>query len=383
MLKFILSAFCSLLLIFLSNSANSCSIDAISPPKVLLVLPRPDTDPFWHHVKQFGLAVSESLCMDLSVVNAQIGDDNRFFYVQLLNDVIEKGPKPDLIVGQFFAGGEKAQLEMLARYNIPFISFNSAISKKVLDTVGMPTTRFKNWLAHISPDEYNTGKQLSMKLLSSLGEGEKGVMIGIGGSHTNSASVHRMEGLQSSFAQDKRHQLLQAVYTNYTVADAKLKTEALLSRHHLLDINLIWTASDDLALGVIGAVEKDGKIPGKDILVGGIDWNESNFEFIRTGKMEVSYGGHFIEAGIAILLGHDYLHGIDFTKMTGSIVRTELFPLDKKNINQIGPFINPEHYHRLDFKVRSMFHNPHQEGYELNINSMLRLDTGDALSISE
>lgn len=59
--------------------------------------------------------------------------------------------------------------------------------------------------------------------------------------------------------------------------------ETLLQAH--ADANAVYAHSDEMALGAIAAIEAAGKVPGKDIMVVGIDGEKAALEAIIAGKM--------------------------------------------------------------------------------------------------
>lgn len=151
--------------------------------------------------------------------------------------------------------------------------------------------------------------------------------------------------------------------------------QSLLRRYDPNDVKLVWTASDHLALGVISAIEHLGYVPGKHMIVGGIDWTPQSHNLIRQNKQLFSVGGHFIEAGKGILLAHEILHGFDFIEDLGTIINSKIIMIDKHNIDEIAPKLNEVYWKSLDFKPLSKRYNPDLKHYQLDIKSLLNIDT--------
>ena len=59
--------------------------------------------------------------------------------------------------------------------------------------------------------------------------------------------------------------------------------ETLLQAHP--DATAVYSHSDEMALGAIAAIEAAGKVPGKDIIVVGVDGEKAALEAIIAGKM--------------------------------------------------------------------------------------------------
>ncbi len=112
--------------------------------------------------------------------------------------------------------------------------------------------------------------------------------------------------------------------------------------------------------------------PGKDILVGGIDWSNDGIKLIESGKMELSLGGHFIEGALAIILLHDYLNRFDFTQQTPSIIKTLMMALSQRNMSQIKPKLQADYWQTIDFRKQSKALNPKLRHYLTNPKDMLK-----------
>ena len=53
-------------------------------------------------------------------------------------------------------------------------------------------------------------------------------------------------------------------------------------------INAVAANNDEMAIGAILAIEKAGKVPNKDIFVGGVDATPAALEMMDQGKMTVT-----------------------------------------------------------------------------------------------
>jgi simple sugar transport system substrate-binding protein len=73
---------------------------------------------------------------------------------------------------------------------------------------------------------------------------------------------------------------------DFTIAKGKEVMEAFLKADP--NIQAVYAHNDDMALGAIQAIEEAGKVPGKDIIVVGIDAVKPAFEAIAAGKMNAT-----------------------------------------------------------------------------------------------
>ena len=68
------------------------------------------------------------------------------------------------------------------------------------------------------------------------------------------------------------------------------------------------------------------------MLVGGFNWSPKSIEAIKNKKLEVVLGGHFIEAGIAVMLLYDHLNNFSIARNSHArVFKTKLLPLTYNN----------------------------------------------------
>jgi len=338
--------------------------------KILLTIPSPDTFPFWYRVKQFASVISKSLNVELYILNFKPEDRNRFQFAKALEETITTTFKPDFIISMFWMNGESLLFDIVQRYKIPLITFNSSLINKQYEKVGKPGEKYSFWLAHIAPDDIALGRAVAEQLIATY---KQNTMIAISGDRTSNSSNNRIEGLKQIVKVNKQTKLLQIVRTDWSKSDAKDKAIQLLDRYKDENINVVWTAGDFIAHGAIEAIKESGLKSGKDLLVAGIDWNEASFALIRNDEMAFSLGGHFVEAGIAVVLANDYIKGIDFTKFTGRIIQTKMHPLTKDNIDDIESLLDYSNWQDIDFKMLSKYYHPELTEYVFELEEMLHV----------
>ena len=341
---------------------------------VMMLVPSTERDNFWQDFRQFSQAVASSLNVNLCTHYFEDGERNRYFYAEALEKIFkDRNTQPDIIIGMFWLSGESNLLDLIEQRQIPFISFNSSLSAKDFVRLGYPGERYKYWLAHMSPDDVLAGHQLAEMLTSELSPKKSPVMFGFSGDRISAAGYNRVLGLQAAASKLKDLELRQTVYTNWYDEDAKAKALTLFERHKTSDINLVWSASDLIAQGVINAIEERGLNAGNDILVGGMDWSIESRRLIGEGKMLLSLGGHFIEGGLATILAYDYLQGHDFRTELGSRLKTQMRPMTQSNIKRLLPYIQRDKWTKLDFRGLSKHYNPQLKHYDFSLETLLQM----------
>jgi ABC-type sugar transport system substrate-binding protein len=342
-------------------------------PKVLLITPNTEGFPFWQRVKQFTQVVSNSLGVELHSYALPYDRSIDIFSPQgELSQLLSEQLKPDFVISLLWYNKEANLIDLTERLKIPLITFNIDLSPALRQTLGKPRAKHKYWLAHISPDDTDSGKQLAKQLFAQLDPQTPANLLVLGGDEDGWPGINRIEGLQQQLKLHPQIKLLETVTTDWSSFVGRKVTTKALKRYGGKNIKYIWAAADFIALGAINAIKKQGLTPGKDILIGGIDWNKESFEPIRAGEMAVSLGGHFIEGGKALILAYDLLHGHDFAEELGVVLNTQMAPMDINNINHIEPGINYNHWKSLDFKPLSKTHNPKLKRYKLSLNDLLQ-----------
>ncbi|WP_449285821.1 ABC transporter substrate-binding protein [Marinobacter sp. PE14] len=323
--------------------------DAGTRPSVVFL--SPDDSRFWQLVAGFMEAVAEDLEVDLEVQYDR--ESHRFSYLRMAKEVLSREEKPDYLLFMCKEHVTESMLRLADGAGVKTFTFNTDVPDAARASIGMPRTVLPSWLGHLSPDNIAAGRvlvtllgkqaeQLGLALQSTL------PMVALSGTLDSSAAKDRNRGLLAAAVQ-QRSELLQLVYANWSRELAREKTEVLLERYP--NTVSIWSASDGMALGAIEAARNAGRDPGKDLLVGGIDWEPEALEKIRQGELLVSLGRHFMGGGLALLLLHDYHHGRDFGDMSPDYVfRYQLEPATRENVDRVQRIMDPEDWSAVDFR---------------------------------
>ena len=343
--------------------------------KILLAVPHTNSFQFWTQIEYFSRLVANSLDVELHVHQISRRDKNRYLYAESIEKVIKTQFVPDAIISVFWLHGETKLLDVSQRYRIPLITYNSQLSTKTISRIGRPRQKYRYWRAHLFPDDTAIGEQVAELLLKQTSRQMPVNMFALGGDTMSGPSLNRLKGLKITLKRYPNVKLINTVFTDWDSLVAKHKMLSLLRRFDPNDLQLVWTASDQLTLGVISAIEHLSYKPGKHIFVGGVDWTPESLNLIREDKQLFSIGGHFTEAGKGVLLAHEILHGFDFSDDLGTMQKTQMMMINKQNIDNIAPKLHGGYWKTLDFKTLSKRYNTNLEQYQLDIEHLLRFDT--------
>jgi ABC-type sugar transport system substrate-binding protein len=315
-------------------------------PKVTFFVQADPGFHFWDSEVLFATAMAETHQFDLDVVHTPRIYRNRFNVVNFVEGYLDSLPTyPDLVVTSFWLGSEHKMLSMLDKKQIPSITINSNISVEQLSMLGQPREKFPLWLGHISPDDVNVGEQLGLLLIEQVKKEKKCLskkckvdLFAITGLNYSAVSLQRIAGLKKAVESDRWSALLNVVYGNWKREAVASMMNTITTRHPHIDA--YWVASDIMAYGIQDGLEEINKALPVDTLVGSIDWSPPTVNEIRKGHIDFSLGGHFMEAGWALMLYADYLAGFDFADSLGTVINVPMSLLSKDNVDTLGAFLS-------------------------------------------
>jgi PAS domain S-box-containing protein len=142
------------------------------------------------------------------------------------------------------------------------------------------------------------------------------------------------------------------------------------------DVNVVWCANDNMALGVVKAIKELGL--EQKIVVGGVDWDKAAQEAILNGRMNVSVGGHFLDGAWAAVLLYDYLNGIDFANESLQF-ESPMVGITRANLKRFAPFLSLEKQ-SLNFRLFSKSLNQQLKEYSFDLQSITNMLTPELIS---
>lgn len=343
---------------------------------ILFIYPVDKGFPFWDSQVNFAEAVAAALHFNLDVAYTPKSYRNRFDAAHFVRQLIDsKSYKPSLIVTSFWVGSEESILTMLDAEKIPLISINSDLSAAQFTDLGKPRQRFPLWLAHFSPNDTKAGNQLATAINEEsrrrrcLGKSCEVNIFAITGLSYSAVSKQRSTGLKKAVHADIKANLLNIIYGNWERTLVASKAKTIVQRHS--DINAYWIASDVMAYGLLEGLKSAQFNLPENTIIGGIDWSPETIEKIRRGEMDISLGGHFMEAGWGLILFYDYLNKVELPVSTTTIIKTEMSLLNIQNINELGPFLIAPKWSTERIRSYSKFLNPKLKQYNHDPRSVI------------
>ncbi|MEH7095473.1 substrate-binding domain-containing protein [Neobacillus vireti] len=145
------------------------------------------------------------------------------------------------------------------------------------------------WLTSIGSDFEEEGKRAARWLLDDTKGVKKDInIVELEGTANSSPAVNRKKGFEGElFRYSISYHIIASKSANFTKEEGKTVMNEFLKKFGN-KINVVFAHNDDMALGAIEAIEAYGKKPGKDILVISVDATKEAFNYLHTGKLNVT-----------------------------------------------------------------------------------------------
>ena len=323
--------------------------------QIALFAPRQDA--FWKKVAFFAQDAAADLNVSLRVYYSDNNPDQMVAQVQSAI----KDSTDGILFPAYQNSGERI-LRLAEESRIPAIMISSGL----LYADHRPRMKFKYWIASVHPDDQKVGALLIQKLVQDarLRVTRQVNILAVEGNPRDESSVFRVRGLNEYLRHETDLAAVKVVTGNWDRETASAQFITHYRKHQ--DIDIVWCASDHMALGVIDAIRVLG-IQNK-VIVGGIDWDPGVVAEIRQDSMQVSIGGHFLDGAWATVLMVDYLHGFDFGN---EALRFEspMVGIDRNNLATFQPLlaVDPQ---SIDFSRYSKIYNPALKLYRFDLQSI-------------
>ncbi|WP_010361884.1 ABC transporter substrate-binding protein [Pseudoalteromonas citrea] len=320
-------------------------VKAKSDFSVLFVNPSVSGEPFWQKVQ----TITEQTAAQLNIkMDTIYGEGNRHIQLAELKKYLSYRATPDYVILMNYPGGAEATLDLLDKYGINFLTLEQTITGPERKSIGMPKERYKTWLGEVYHDNYDAGWRLAEALLSDTGLANTDINALIINGHYGSESDVRSQGAQA-FLMTQKITVQQRVHASWSKEQAYEKTKKLLSRYP--NTNLIWTASDLMAMGALTGV-KAAKLEHA-VAIGGFDWLGDAIDLVDNGGMSATIGGHFMMGGWALVTLSDHFHKHPFWHDNSSLT-FKLGVISRQNLDDYRWIVYSPDWSLIDYKAMSL-----------------------------
>lgn len=249
---------------------------------------------FWKDVRDTMQAAADQFGYELTVFDS---DRDWKMMVESAEQAFAMQPPPDYIIAvNEHQQGTRIVLEAEKR-GIPVIMLLNDLTQEQKYTYGTPRKDIKNWILTLTPDNERAGYDIAQSLIDGarLAQGDAMpqtlCLLSIAGDRNTPASLQRLKGLDHALSRYPVLREQRRIVANWSYDEAFRQTEAWIKRGGCIDA--VWAANDNIALGAIAALKEAGRVPGKDVFVGGLNWSTEGLDAVTDGEMTLTHGGHF------------------------------------------------------------------------------------------
>jgi len=172
-------------------------------------------------------------------------------------------------------------LKEAKRANIPVVVVDRAIHTKDESL----------FVTHIGSDMVEEGRRAARWLVAFMTKNGKGkgqvriaVLEGVKGS---TPAVHRGQGFREVLQAHPNYQIVASQPADYMFSKGEDVMMGFLDARKG-DIDVVFAHNDEMALGAVEAVRKYGKIPGKDVVIIGVDAIKKALEAVAKGELNAT-----------------------------------------------------------------------------------------------
>lgn len=333
------------------------SYSVMAKQTVLFVNPSVVDDPFWSKVQAITKHAAEQLGFELHAI---YGEGNRHIQLQELKKYLEYQDKPDYAMLILYPGAAVETIKMLEQYKVPFITLEETISGEEKQAIEAPGKKFKYWLGEVYHDNYQAGFELAKTLHQQIEPKVEAKAVLING-HYGSESDMRARGAVDYFS-SHGVKVAQEVHASWSEKLSTEQTLKLFKRH--ANINIVWAASDLMAIGAMKAC-KSVCLDDQNVVFGGFDWLSVGLQKVASGQTHASVGGHFMMGAWALVSLYDFQHKHPYWSEHKALV-IPMGIITKKNVLDYQWMNNNPNWGLIDYKSKSLHLNKQSE-YELHL----------------
>ncbi len=327
---------------------------------------------WWRTSAEIMQAACQNLGMDLQVVYV---NRDQFKMVNDFKAAANGADRPDAVVFQSLKQNGVDMLKIAEQSKIPAFIFNAGLTEEQTRQYGGPRQHFKYWIGQMLPDDKAAGYDLALTLYQEaarLGLADsdgKVQLFALNGTTAAGAAIARAAGLTLAVQKEPRIVLRQIVTASWEHEKGKEVFLGMNQRYP--QAKVVWAANDLMGLGALDGMLERKLVPGKQMLVGSIDWIPDALQEVSHNRMVTTIGGHFMETAWVAVLLHDYFKQRDFASETLNFKSQMAILSGKGSVDYLREF-KPENFRKIDFRQFSKVDNPALKHYNFSFTPVMK-----------
>lgn len=327
----------------------------VSLPHIVFLNPSIPESAFFQPVTSIMKAAAADLGVELEVV---YGNRSPITLYEEGKKIILRESKPDYLVLVNDKDKIPLLLKLAEKTKIKTVLFNGPLSDANTKKFTSGKEKLNNWIGGLLPNEEQAGFLVAKVLVEEARKKKLYAkdgrihVVAINGNYRSHSPMMREKGLKRYLSENVDVLLNQIVFAYWSQEKAEKISKNLLLRYP--QTSVIWSASDQMALGAIDGAKELGYLPGKNIISCGVDWLPIAFDALKTGKIACSVGGHIYDGAWLMILLVDHFNG-----KTPAFLdeETAFYVMDKKIVDGVKKILKPDFIDNFDFKQYSVAYN--------------------------
>ncbi|WP_321804255.1 ABC transporter substrate-binding protein [Burkholderia sp. BCC1988] len=341
------------------------SFSATDVPRIVFLNPGESTERAsgkqWQLVSRFMAAAAKTLSLNLEV---RYAERDHLLMLRQAEALARSHAAPDYIVIVNEKQMAPQMLTILSASGSRIVVIHNDLTDAQRKELGNERERIANWIGTVTADASSAGYRL-MAYLAERQTNNVPRVIGVTGDPITPVSVERAHGVQEWIMSTPAARLNQLVFSDWTFGDSYEKTRILLKRYPAT--NLIWAANDAMTLGAKKACDAVGSAA----TVGGMGALPEALQSVAHGELTAMMAGDYFIGAFAMVLIHDYHHGLDFAAHGTARLKLDFLTLVHRG--------NAAAYYEMlfggrgdpDFSTISRFHRRAKADYDFSVKRLL------------
>lgn len=307
MIKIVLSLLFCFGIIHLSGSETKKSIEKQEPPYVIISI-RTDANEFMRSLVTGAKLFAKSIGSQDKVI-ALFNYGNSEKQIQDLRLTLEKIGSNTIL---FMDANDEKDLIFLVNIAKEFGIYFSTVANKPQNL--WPWDFGKYWVTHTVPDAFLSGRLTAQEIVKKIDK--KGNILVIEGRVNNTTNRERLRGLKDVLENYPDIKMLDSKAANWSRAESSILTTKWFTKYSVDDVQAIWAANDEMALGAIEVLKEMGV--EKKIAVSGVDGTVESASSVISKELTCTVSAYpYWQSGMGLSFAYQaYLGNIDPLKFS-------------------------------------------------------------------
>jgi ABC-type sugar transport system substrate-binding protein len=310
-------------------------------------------------------AAAEDLDIELDVIHT---NRDRIAMVDAARNLAQSDNLPDYVVIVNELQQAPLMLEALEATGVPVFILLNRMTPEQREAYASSGRDLSQLIASIVPDNEIAGYEMAISLIDEarrLGLDNDGItFMALLGDAATPAALAREAGMRRALAENQDVELVRSFPVMWNADTAYERTASALRR---FDLDAIWAANDQIALGALRAAVEASETAGESIVFAGLNWSIDGLSAVRDGAFTMTHGGHFFAGAWSMVMLRDLANG---DLLPGSHVQFPMSAIDPVTVGRFQTLIGKRAWSTIDYRAFTLGHGAKQS-YDFTSRAIL------------